>query len=424
VNRLLKTQLKKVYGKTFDVESSSDEFKQFLGLINQAYDDFYIERQVLDNTLEVSSKELTLNIRKTMQSHELLKSVTDSIDDAIFYKDLDLNYIGCNLHFTDFAGKSVQDIIGKNDYDLFDAEEAKHFQGIDNTILHNGTSQAFKEWVSNKEGEKIYLSTVKSPLKDSKGNIIGIVGIARDLTREYQMKKDLETKQLLLIQQGRQASMGEMIGNIAHQWRQPLNALALLVQKIGIYHKRGVLDEEKISTTIDKSMGLINTMSSTIDDFREFFNPNKEKELFSIRDAIEKAQAIVDSAFVSHMIDYALEMPEEIEIEGYKNEFSQVLVNLLNNAKDILIQKGVCPAYIKIYVKKEKGHLHIQVCDNGGGIPDPVIGKIFDPYFTTKPEGKGTGIGLYMSKMIIEDHMKGKLSVLNTDDGACFTIKI
>jgi len=424
LNRLLKAQLKKAYGKTFDVESSSDEFKQFLGLINQAYDDFYIERQVLDNTLEVSSNELTLNIRKAMDSHELIKSVTDSIDGAIFYKDLDLNYIGCNWHFLDLVGKPVKEIIGKNDYDLFNDSEAEHFQDIDRTILKNGTAQAFKEWVTNKKGEKIYFSTVKSPLRNSKDEIIGVVGVARDLTREYEMEKDLEAKQLLLIQQGRQASMGEMIGNIAHQWRQPLNALALVVQKIGIYHKRGVLDEEKIKTSIDKSMSLINGMSSTIDDFREFFNPNKEKELFAIRDAIEKAHAIVESAFASHTIAYELHMPDDIEIEGYKNEFSQVLVNLLNNAKDVLVENGVSPAHIKIDVNKEKEHLLVRVCDNGGGIPDSVLGRIFDPYFSTKDEGKGTGIGLYMSKMIIEDHMKGKLSVSNIDDGACFTIKI
>ncbi len=424
MNRLLKTQLKKAYGKAFDVGSSSAEFKQFLRLINQAYDDFYIERQVLENTLEVSSTELTLNIRKAMDSHELIKSVTDSIDGAIFYKDLDLNYIGCNWHFSELVGKPVKEVIGKSDYELFNAEEAKHFQDIDSTIIKNGSAQALKEWVTNRKGERFYFSTVKSPLRNAKDEIIGVVGVARDLTREYEMEKDLEAKKLLLVQQGRLASMGEMIGNIAHQWRQPLNALSLIIQKIGIYHKRGILDEEKITTSIDKSMDLIDGMSSTIDDFREFFNPNKDKEFFSVRSAIEKAHSIVESVFESYTIAYELRMPADIEIEGYKNEFSQVLVNLLNNSKDVLIHKGISPAYIKIDAKKEKGHLLVRVCDNGGGIPDSVIGRIFDPYFSTKEEGKGTGIGLYMSKIIIEDHMKGKLSVSNTDDGVCFTIRI
>lgn len=424
MNRLLKTQLKKAYGKEFDIEDSSDEFKQFLTLINQAYNDFYIERQMLDHTLETSSKELTQNIRKSQESHELLKSVTDSIDSAIFYKDLELRYIGCNSHFAGLTGKSIDEIIGKNDYDLFDPSEAKHFQKIDTAIINNGSPEALKEWVTNTKGDKIYFSTVKSPLRNEKGQIIGVVGVARDLTREHEMEKELESKKLLLIQQGRQASMGEMIGNIAHQWRQPLNALALVIQKIGFYHKRGLLDEKKIDDTIDKSMGLINGMSTTIDDFREFFNPNKTKELFSVHDAIEKAHTIVESAFASHTIEYALEMPDDIKIDGYKNEFSQVIVNLLNNAKDVLIEKAVSPAYIKIKATKDNDRLHVEVCDNGGGIPDSVIEKIFDPYFSTKEEGKGTGIGLYMSKMIIEDHMKGKLRVSNKGGGACFTITI
>ena len=117
-------------------------------------------------------------------------------------------------------------------------------------------------------------------------------------------------------------------------------------------------------------------------------------------------------------------MYEDIEIEGYKNEFSQVLVNLLNNAKDILVEKDVCPAYIRIFVIQGDDKLVLKVCDNGGGIPDSQLEKIFDPYFSTKEEGKGTGIGLYMSKMIIEDHMYGKLSVSNTAEGACFSIEL
>ncbi len=424
MNRLLKAQLKKVYGKDFKINESSEEFQKFLKLLSHAYDDFYMERLMLENVLEVNSKELTEANHQVSKNHELLRSVTESIDDAVFYKDLELKYIGCNGHFSDLVGLSSEEIIGKDDYELFEKSEAAGFRDIDTRLLENGRPMKFKEWRTVSNGEKRYFSTVKSPLRNSKGETIGIVAVARDITQQYKMEEDLASKQLLLIQQGRHASMGEMIGNIAHQWRQPLNALALVIQKIGFYQKRGLLDEKKIDATIEKSMDLINGMSSTIDDFREFFNPNKEKEPFAVRKAIETAYAIVESAFASHMIEYTLEMPEEIEIEGYKNEFSQVIVNLLNNAKDVLIEKGVCPAQIKINVKKDNSDLSVQVCDNGGGIPDSVIEKIFDPYFSTKDEGKGTGIGLYMSKMIIEDHMKGKLYASNTDEGACFTIKI
>lgn len=424
MNRLLKAQLKKAYGKEFNVDDSSDEFKKFVKLLSQSYDDFYVERQMLDHTLEVSSQELTQAHQEVLQNHELLHSVTESIDDAIFYKNLDKKYIGANQHFSNLIGLPTEEVVGKDDYALFSQEDADKSRDIDDQILDHGKPVALKEWLTDVKGVKHYFSTIKSPLLNSKGETIGIVGVARDITQQYEMGKELEAKQLLLIQQGRHASMGEMIGNIAHQWRQPLNALGLVIQKMGHMYSRGTLDEETINTNIDKGMKLINGMSKTIDDFREFFNPNKKKELFHIREAIESAHAIVESTFASHMIEYQLEMYEDIEIEGYKNEFSQVLINLLNNAKDILVEKDVCPAYIRIFVIQGDDKLVLKVCDNGGGIPEAALSKIFDPYFSTKEEGKGTGIGLYMSKMIIEDHMHGKLTASNTAEGACLTIEI
>lgn len=422
MNRLLKVQLKKAYGKDFNVNESSDEFKKFLDLLSQSYDDFYVERQMLDHTLEVNSQELTQANQEIIKNHELLRSVTESIDDAIFYKDLELKYIGCNWHFSSLTGFTAEEVVGKDDYALFNDEEAQHFRDIDTKLLENSRPLALKEWLTDAKGNKHYFSTVKSPLMNSKGETIGIVGVARNITQQYEMEKELESKQLLLIQQGRHASMGEMIGNIAHQWRQPLNALGLIIQKIGFNYSRGKLDEEKIQESMDKGMILINGMSETIDDFREFFNPNKKKELFDVRKAIEGSLAILEPSFDSSSIQHHLVMFDEIKIEGYKNEFSQVIINLLNNAKDILIANSISPAYVKIFVIQGEDNLTVKICDNGGGIPDSVLPKVFDPYFTTKEEGKGTGIGLYMSKMIIEDHMKGKLSVSNTDEGACFSI--
>ncbi len=423
MNRLLKAQLKKAYGKDFNIDNSPNEFKKFVELLSQSYDDFYVERQMLEHTLEVNSTELTEANQEIIKNHELLHSVTESMDDAISYKGLDFKYIGCNRHFSDLTGLSSEEVVGKDDYELFNRIEADHFREIDIQLLNNNTPLAVKEWVTDTKGTKHYFSTIKSLLLNSKGETTGIVGVKRDITQQYEMEKELKAKELLLIQQGRHASMGEMIGNIAHQWRQPLNALGLLIQKIGYLHSRGTLDEENINVNIDKGMKLIHGMSKTIDDFREFFNPKKKSELFQIREAIDSAHSIVESAFASHMIEYQLEMYDDIEVKGYKNEFSQVLVNLLNNAKDVLVEKDVCPAYIRIFVIKGDNKLVLKVCDNGGGIPESQLEKIFDPYFSTKEEGKGTGIGLYMSKMIIEDHMHGKLSASNTAEGACFTIE-
>ncbi|MEA3372447.1 MAG: ATP-binding protein [Campylobacterota bacterium] len=425
MHRLLKVQLKKVYGKAFNIDDSPEEFKKFLELVEQSYKDFSVERELLDHTLEVSSLELTRANRDIVKNNELLQSVTESLGDAIFYKDLEFKYIGCNWHFAELAGiSSTDEVIGKDDYELFLKEEADHFRSIDTAMLEAGGPQVIKEWVTDAEGNKLCFSTAKSPLLNAKGETIGIVGIARDITKEHMMEKELESKRLLLVQQGRLASMGEMIGNIAHQWRQPLNALGLIVQKIRFYNDREMLDRENLNQSVDKSMELIDGMSNTIDDFREFFNPNKRKERFLASEAIEQAYAIVESTFTYNDIEYELLIDADVSIEGFKNEFSQVVVNLLNNAKDILLEREKSPAKITLTVKNDKERTQVSVCDNGGGVPAEIMPKLFDPYFSTKEEGKGTGIGLYMCKIIVEDHMGGKLSACNTDEGACFTIEV
>ncbi len=424
MNRLLKAQLKKAYGKEFDMDTASDEFKKFLDLLGQSYDEFYTERHMLEHTLEVNSKELTEANKEILKNNELLRSVTESMDEAIFYKDLNYKYIGCNWHFSSLTGFSPEEMIGKDDYELFSKEEADNKRDIDKQLLENGFPLSFKEWLTDTKGNRHYFSTVKSPLLNPEGETIGIVGVGRDITQQYEMEQELKAKELLLLQQSRHASMGEMIGNIAHQWRQPLNALGLLIQKMAHFHSRGKLDEKTLLDNVDKGMRLINGMSKTIDDFREFFNPNKKIETFSIREAVQNAYAIVESVLSAHSIEYQFDMYDDVKIKGYQNEFSQVIVNLLTNAKDVLIEKDVCPAFIRVFVIQADDRIILKVCDNGGGIPKPTLEKIFDPYFSTKEEGKGTGIGLYMSKIIIEDHMKGKLNASNSAEGACFTIEL
>ncbi|HOI83169.1 MAG TPA: HAMP domain-containing sensor histidine kinase, partial [Campylobacterales bacterium] len=220
----------------------------------------------------------------------------------------------------------------------------------------------------------------------------------------------------------RLASMGEMISNIAHQWRQPLNALAMRVQDVPLAVQFDEMNLDYATNFKTESMELIRYMSQTIDDFRNFFKPDKEKKEFDLRDSIKKANAIVKDAMKSSYIDILLELPEEeLNIFGYPSEFSQVLINILNNAKDALNEhKKDGDKHIKITAHKSGDNIVVSVADNAGGVPDAIIDKIFDPYFSTKSASQGTGLGLYMSKMIIEQNMGGKLGVRNTEDGACF----
>ncbi|MGR9116566.1 MAG: sensor histidine kinase [Gammaproteobacteria bacterium] len=229
----------------------------------------------------------------------------------------------------------------------------------------------------------------------------------------------------LLIHQSRLAAMGEMIGAIAHQWRQPLNALGLVLQNIELTHKRGKLDDDFMSRSLEKSERLINKMSTTIDDFRNFFKPNKHAERFYICEVIDSVTELLDATLRNSNISLTLDCDSRLSIKGFQGEFSQVMLNLLNNAKDTLQERKTPAPKINIEVKRHRpGRILVKVSDNAGGIPEQIRHKIYDPYFSTRPEGKGTGIGLYMSKMIVENNMNGSLKAYNDKEGAVFVIEI
>ncbi len=226
----------------------------------------------------------------------------------------------------------------------------------------------------------------------------------------------------MLIHQSRLASMGEMIGNIAHQWRQPLNALSLIIQKLQIFSQRQKLSPEQVDASVEKATQLIQTMSRTIDDFRDFFRPDKSKDRFTLKEVVQNVIDMVFIGFKHEHIEIIVEIDPRCEIEGYKNEFSQVILNLVNNSRDALIEKGVTSKKIWIRGWEEENKTILKVSDNGRGIPVQIIDRIFEPYFTTKEAGKGSGIGLYMSKMIIEENMQGTITAVNGTQGAEFSI--
>lgn len=226
----------------------------------------------------------------------------------------------------------------------------------------------------------------------------------------------------ILIQQSRFAAMGEMIGNIAHQWRQPLNALSLLLQNVVTSYEMGRLDQALMDRLNQKGNLLITTMSTTIDDFRDFFNPNRSRELFDISSSIQKTIDMMSASLNNHSIQVECSFEPSLLVDGFPNEFSQVILNILNNAKDALTSQKSLERHIRIRGFHNEKTIVLEVQDNAGGIEESILEKVFDPYFTTKEEGKGTGIGLYMSKVIIENNMHGKLSVHNHEEGAMFRI--
>jgi PAS domain S-box-containing protein len=240
---------------------------------------------------------------------------------------------------------------------------------------------------------------------------------------EEETAKRIE-KDKLLIQQSKLATMGEMIGAIGHQWRQPLNSLGLMIQDTLFAYKYGEMDEEYLKNFKEHAMETIQTMSKTIDDFKNFFSPNKKEEQFFLEDAIAQTIKILDAQLKNNSIEVIFDKDSihKHPYVCYKNELNQVILNILANAKDALIEKKPQTPFIKIDVECVGDGCEIAIEDSAGGIPSEIIEKVFEPYFTTKEEGKGTGIGLYMSKDIVDEHLGGKISVENSENGARFTI--
>lgn len=240
---------------------------------------------------------------------------------------------------------------------------------------------------------------------------------------ETEIEKNREKEQLL-VEKARFISLGEMISNIAHQWRQPLSELSSIFMFIKFKYTIKQLDDETMTQKAKEAETVLDFMSHTIDDFRNFFMPKKEKENFQLRSAIDSVVTIVSSTLSNNNIKITIDVDEDIYLNTYINEFEQVLLNIISNAKDAVISKHVDDPWIRIYLETEDSCYKLFIEDNGGGIQVEPISKIFEPYFTTKKDSDGTGIGLYMSKIIVDKNMSGRLRVRNTKDGANFGIII
>jgi signal transduction histidine kinase len=231
-----------------------------------------------------------------------------------------------------------------------------------------------------------------------------------------QYKQELSKKQMILHQQSKMAAMGEMIGNIAHQWRQPLSTITTASSGMVLQKEMGVLTDEFFFEASKKINTSAQYLSQTIDDFRNFFTPNKEKTKFLLNDTLSTTLDLISAQFTAKDI-HIIKNIENIELDSYENELIQALINILNNAKDELVKKPSDEEkYIFIDIfRNEKNEVNIIIKDNAAGIPNEYIDKIFEPYFSTKHKSQGTGIGLYMTEEIITKHLQGQIFVENKE---------
>jgi len=335
---------------------------------------------------------------------------------------------------------SSDQVVGRSVFDLIAPEYRAEYIELHNRVMSGETVQMQYEVLGLRGGRR-WLETHAVPMRDGGQTIHLAVTIdvterkaieeqLLELNKNLASKVEEETfkrleKEKMLLQQSKMAMMGEMIGAIAHQWRQPLNALGISIQDACTAYEYGELNDDYMKEFKSSNMSIIQRMSKTIDDFRNFFRPTKEKIDFSLEQAVSDTLNIVKPQLKNHYISVKFNRQTEHIINGYQNELEQAILIIISNAQDALLQSGVKEPLIDICIdESDSKKVLLQIQDNAGGVPKNIMDRIFEPYFTTKEQGKGTGIGLYMAKEIIERNMGGKLSVENVNDGARFTIEL
>jgi len=364
---------------------------------------------------------------------------------AVSIKDDRGRFLFANEYLKDLF--HVENMIGLTAQDLLPPEAAVKTAKDDREALTQGLG-LYRDVISDYDGYELAFDTYKFPIPRPDGtNLLGAISLDVTEKRRHEELLELQQKQLeeinsslesrisetvaelrnrddVLIQESRLNAMGEMISTIAHQWRQPLNNIGLIVQSLRIAFKSNDLTEQELDEDIDDTMKVLQQISETIDDFRNFFSYEGESSSLFINELVSRAISFVKPSVTSKGIRIVLEEEPGVTAEGYPNEYVQALLNIILNARDALLDHQVDQPLMSIRIFRENGRSVVIVRDNGGGIPEDVLPKMFDPYFTTKQQGKGTGIGLYMSKMIIEKKMCGSLTARNVDGGAEFRIEV
>ncbi len=245
----------------------------------------------------------------------------------------------------------------------------------------------------------------------------------RQKAQIYQEKKKSEQSLKMLEQQSKMAAVGEMMDAVAHQWKQPLNAISMLTDLLSSDYDDNIISKGYISTYVEDIQNQIEHMVSTLKEFRTFFRPNKDVSTFGLKRTIGSVLILTKDEFMKNQIEINILSDQEIVVQGIENEFKHLVINIINNAKDAFIEKETKNRTINIDFYKNKEGIFLEIADNAGGIPSNVINDIFKPNVTTKEQSNGTGIGLYMSTQIAHK-MGGALSVKNVDDGAVFSLII
>ncbi len=356
---------------------------------------------------------------------------------AICITDENGVYASVNDKYAELFEYEASELIGNSFLLVMPKDDAETVQSVYFEAIKNPSFESSADTVRiTKSGKNIYIHVSYRVIKQNDN--FYMISAVKDTTEQRAEDEKRRFDQQLLLQQSKITALGEMISAIAHQWRQPLNALGIMIQDVKIAKKFNELTDEYIQNFDTGAMSQIKTMSKTIDDFRNLFRPETTKESFALIGATLEIVSLIGPQLEHHNISSNVYSPLDIDepgealIYGYPNEFKQLISNMLSNSKDSIIEKqerdGVFDAFInmEIGISKDNGQRYafVRIIDNGTGIKDEILPRIFEPYFTTKEQGKGTGVGLYMTKMIIEQNMNGTIAASNRKGGgAVFEIR-
>lgn len=346
-----------------------------------------------------------------------------AIESSTIVSKTDINGIitFVNDEFCQLFGFTKNELIGKNHNIVRHPDTPKeNFQNLWSTILEK---RVYKSTVKNltKDKKNVYLNTTIIPILDESENIIEFIAIRYDITNEVMLQQELEEKQKIIFLQSRMASLGQMLANIAHQWRQPLTELSLCLFNLKKAFEKE--DKKEFEKFYNENKNTIFLMSQTIEDFTNFFKPQKNKKIFLIKSAINETLKILSRVIEDEKIAIKIEISTNLEIFGIKNELIQVVLNLVQNSKDAFNQHNIENKEIIIKTYKDDKYIFLEFIDNALGIEEKLIEKIYEPYFTTKHKSSGTGLGLFISKIIIENSFEGEILYEKLGNGSKFILK-
>lgn len=367
-------------------------------------------------------------IRSRQKSESNYHQLFENLPEGLLFVDEYSTIQRVNNTFSKITGYSKNELLLSNVYALSPdiQPETGFFSDIALKMFiekaKSGQNQHFEWYLTRSDGNEFPIEVLLTKLEDSEQFLF----IARDISEIKKLQQEKEFQNATLIQQSKLAELGNMIGAIAHQWKQPLNVIGIISQDLPEAYAFGELDEKRTAEISSSILEQVRFMSQTIDDFRNFYKPSKEAVAFDVSKAISGVVSLLKTQLNKHniAIDLISDEASQLKAIGYENEFKQVILNLITNVKDVADEKSLMDCRIEISTKLDGQKIVVYVHDNAGGIPDKLLPtKIFEPFVSTKAD-RGTGIGLALAKTIIEDKMHGKISVENVDAGARFTIEM